>query len=233
MRLLSPVRSTALGLAFVAVLATACDETKTQDTDLPTAGSSQPAVNLVVRTVEIKKSMTTPSVVQGGDDDEWTAVDGKVYAIVTVDMAHNACKAGDKIETSKAALVADSGKIQPVGGGSKAEKLCVQCQPTEALDCNSASRLRPFVFIFEVDEGSDVTKTKLTYHEQEAPLSVAKLTDSRANDEVALDIEEKKAELTQLRKQLENTSNMARGAVLQGEMERIQKELDVLEKKKK
>jgi hypothetical protein len=219
-------------LAAITALA-GCPESTKEGADLPTAGSARPAVELVVRTVNIKKNMTTRAADGKGDDDEWTAVDGKVYAIVTFDIAHNDCKAGEKIETSKAVLVAGGDKIQPVGGGPNLDKLCVQCQPSEALDCDTASRLRPYTIIFEVDEKADVSKTKLTYRDREVPLDVAKLSDSRANDAVGDEIEAKKAELTQLRKKLENTSNLANGKVIQSEMDRIRKEILVLEKKKK
>ncbi len=214
-------------------LVAGCDESDKGGAATAALASARPAIDLVVRTVEIRKSMTTPPVGGQGDDDEWTAVDGKVYAIVTVDLAHNDCQKGDKIETSKAVLSAPEGKIQPVGGGPKLDKLCVQCQPSEALDCNTASRLRPFTFIFEVGENTDVEKTTLGYRDRTAPLSVAKHSDMRANDAIGEEIAAKKAELTKLRKSLENTSNLANGRVLQSEMDRVRKEIAALEKKKK
>lgn len=216
-------------------LAFACDdatESVGEGSGAP-AASARPTIDLVVRTVEIKKDMTTRPVGGQGDDEKWTAIDGKVYAIVTVDMAHNACKGGDKIETSKAALHTKAGKVQPIGGGPKPDKLCVQCQPTEALDCNNASRLRPYTFIFEVDEKSDVSKAKLAYRDKEAELAVAKVTDSRASDDVKKEIEAKKAELDALKKKLENTSNIANGKVIQSEMKRIEKEIEILKSKGK
>ena len=226
MRQIARVSFLVVGLS----LASGCDETSKESSDVPGASSARPAIDLVVRTVELKKNMSTRPVDGKGADDEWTAIDGKIYAIVTADMAHNACKAGDKIETSKASLTMGGAKIAPVGGGPNLDKLCVQCQPTEALDCNNASRLRPYTFIFEVDEKGDVSKATLAYHDKEAALGVAKLTDSRANDEVTAEIDVKKAELAQLKK---NTSNMANGQVIQSEMERIRKEIAALESKKK
>lgn len=221
------------GLVFLCAplsLVTACDETAASGPDTP-AASARPPVEIVVRTVNIKKNMTTRPVGGQGDDEKWTAIDGKVYAIVTVDIAHNNCKAGDKIETSKASLKAPEGEVKPVGGGSKDDKLCVQCQPTEELDCNTAGRLRPYTFIFEVDEKGDVKKANLHYAGRDAPLAVARVTDSRANEAVAKEIEAKQEELSQLKKKLENTSNIANGKVIQSEMDRINKEIQALEKK--
>lgn len=211
-------------------LVTACEETAPTGTDAP-AASARPPVEIVARTVNIRKNMTTRPVDGQGEDDKWTAVDGKVYAVVTVDIAHNACKAGDKIETSKALLKTPEGEVKPVGGGPKDDKLCVQCQPTEALDCNTAGRLRPYTFIFEVAEKGDVKKATLHYAGREAPLGVARMSDSRANEELSKEIEAKQEELSKLKKELENTSNIANGKVIQSEMERIQKEIEALEKK--
>jgi hypothetical protein len=68
------------------------------------------------------------------------------------------------------------------------------------------------------------------YRDREAPLEKAKVTDARGNEEIAKKIEAKQEELKALKKELENTSNIANGHVIQGEMARIQKEIDALEK---
>ena len=218
---------------LVASLVSGCEESSQEQASPAASAKSGPDINLVVRTVELKKNMKTRPVEGTGDDESWTAVDGKIYAIVTADLAHNACKAGDKIETSKAALTTPEGEIKPVGGGSTLDKLCVQCQPTEDLDCNNASRLRPYTFLFEVGENSDVKKAKLTYRGQESALSSAKIKDSRGNDEISQKIAQKQAQIDQLKKKLENTSNVANGKVIQSEMAALQKEIDTLEKQKK
>ncbi len=224
-------RSWLLAAALALPLLVACDEGEQPTAAGPAVGSSRPAIDLVVRTVGIKKNMSTRPVDGKGEDDAWTAIDGKVYALVKVDMAHNACKEGDQLETSKALLKTPEGEVKPIGGGARDDQLCMQCQPSEKLDCAAAARLSPYTFIFEVDEKSDIAKAELHYGEQKAPLSVAKVTDSRGNDALNQEIEAKKAELDKLKKELENTSNIANGKVIQSEMERIRKEIEALEKK--
>jgi hypothetical protein len=221
--------------ALLLLVFCACDSAKegTEGTAAP-AASARPPVEIVVRAVELQKSMTTPPVEKGGEAEEWTAGEGKTYAIITAELAHNACKDGDTLDTALASLVLPGGATEKaLGGGAKPEALCVQCAPKEKLDCATAGRLRPFTFLFEIPEATEVDKTQLRYKERDAALAGVKVTDKRGNADLDKEIAAKKAQLDEMRKKLENTSNMASGQIIESEMAQLKAEIAALEAKRK
>lgn len=198
-----------------------------------TASAAAHPVDVVVRSVDLQQTIKTPPVEKGGEEEEWTADEDKMYALVITEVAHNQCASGDKLDAGQATLALDGATLKAAGGGAKKEALCLQCEAKETLDCNTATRLQPFIFIFEVGAKVDITKATLTYRGREAAMTTAKVVDKRGNDPLDQEIAAKKARLTEMRKRLENTSNTSDGKVMLSEMDALQKEIDALEAKRK
>jgi hypothetical protein len=223
------------GLMFSAILVlSACDSPKEGATGAPAeAGSARPPVEIVARAIEVKKTLSTPPAAKGGEAEEWTATEGKAYAIITAELAHNKCADGDTIDTSLASLVLEGGTEKALGGGHKPETLCVQCAPKEKLDCATAAKLQPYTFLFEVPEKANLDKAQLHYKDRDAALAGIKIVDKRGNDDISKEIAAKKAQLDEMRKKLENTSNMASGQIIESEMAQLKAEIAALEAKQK
>jgi hypothetical protein len=78
-----------------------------------------------------------------------------------------------------------------------------------------------------------VDKTQLRYKERDAALAGVKVTDKRGNADLDKEIAAKKAQLDEMRKKLENTSNMASGQIIESEMAQLKAEIAALEAKRK
>ncbi len=215
-------------LAWALVLP-GCDEPNKGAAETEAAtGEAKPPVEIVVRSVSVQRT------VDGKDKEQsWSAIEGKVFVVVTTDVAHNRCEEGDKIDSKEAALeVSGDDKPESVGGGAKSDELCVLCQATDAVACSGGfARMRPFTFVFQVDEKADVANAKLRYRGAEAELSKAKIADRRGNAELEAQIEAKKAQLAKMKKELENTGNKASGEILISEMKALEAEIASLEAK--
>lgn len=205
-----------------------CEEPKKDADETVAPAEGKPPVEVVVRSVSVQRT------VEGKDKDQsWSALEGKVFVVVTTDVAHNSCDEGDKIDSKEAALKVDGDdKPESVGGGAKAEELCVLCQATDAVSCSGGfARMRPFTFVFQVDEKADVANAKISYRGAEAELGKAKITDRRGNAELEAQIEAKKQQLVKMKKELENTGNKASGEILISEMKALEREIATLEEK--
>jgi len=192
-------------------------------------------VQVVVRKVSIQKTITGKPPARGEDPETYTALDGKVYAVVTAEIAHNDCKDGEQIDSKQASLTLDGkpgGEVQ--GGGETPEELCVLCQAKTSAGCSGGrAKLKPFTFVFAVDEKADVNKAVLQYEGADAELSVAEITDRRGNEEIEAQIADKREQIAAMKKKLENTGNVARGKIIEGEIEAIEKEIADLKAKMK
>ena len=213
----------------------ACDSKKEGGDTTASAASDRPAVEVVVRKVALQKTITKRAKAGGDDEESWDALDAQVYAIVTADVAHNACKDGDKIDIRKASIVLPGGKTSAaVGGGVSPEEVCVLCQASEPAGCSGGrAPLRAYTFVFSVPEKADVSKLSMRYEGREAALSGGEITDKRANDELDKQIKEKEEKLEAMKKELENTGNKADGEILLGEMAALKKEIDGLKAKRR
>jgi hypothetical protein len=214
----------------------ACDSEKEGGGAAPTAeATARPSVQIVVRKVSIQKTVTGEPPARGEDPETYTALDGKVYAVVTADIAHRDCKAGEQIDSKLASLTIDGkpgGEVQ--GGGETPEKLCILCQAKVDAGCSGgAAKLKPFTFVFSVDEKAAVDEAVLQYKGQEAKLGVAEITDRRGNEKIEAEIAQKREQIAAMKKKLENTGNVARGKIIEGEIAAIEKEIEDLEAKMK
>jgi phosphoribosylanthranilate isomerase len=223
--------------ALIVLMATStwgCDSPKEGGgSEAAPSAASKPAVSLVVRSVALQKTISPPG--KSDEDDSFSALDGKVYALVTADVALNSCADGEKVDSKLASIeLAGGAKGEVVGGGLKPENVCVLCQATSEDACSGGStQLAPFTFVFQVPEDADMSKAQMAYKDAKAPLSDGKLTDRRGNDELEEKIKAKKEQLAQMKKTLENTGTKARGELLIGEMEVLEKEIKDLEAKRK
>ncbi|MCA9624880.1 MAG: hypothetical protein KC731_37910 [Myxococcales bacterium] len=215
---------------------TACDSPKESATETPSAAAtSRPAIELVARKVSIDQTLKTEP--QGGGDEmeEHPALEGKVWVVVTADIAHNDCQEGEEIDSKLASLVLDgkpAGEVQ--GGGESPEKICVLCQAKVKAGCSGGrANLRPFTFVFAVDAKADVKNATLQYKGREAKLSVAEINDRRGNDEINAKIAEKKAQVAEMKKKLEGTGNVSKGHIIEGEIAEIEREIKELEESRK
>jgi hypothetical protein len=210
-----------------------CDSKKDDAAPAPSAGS-KPPIEVVARTVALQKTISRRAPSGGGEDESWDALDGQVYALVTTDIAHNACSEGDKIDIRKASLLLADGKpAAAVGGGLEPDEVCVLCQPSAPVSCSGGqSPLERFIFVFSVPQDADVKKIQLRYQDRDAALADAEIVDKRGNEEIDVKIAAKQEEIDKLRKELENTGNKSRGELILGQIEELQREIDVLKKKK-
>jgi hypothetical protein len=197
--------------------------------------TARPAVQLVVRTVSLQKTVTAAPEPGVDEAETFTALAGKVYAVVSADIAHNDCKDGDTVDSKLASLIVDgkpAGEVQ--GGGEDATRLCVLCQAKAPSGCSGGrAKLRPFTFVFAVDEKADMKKAMLRYKGADAKLEVAEITDRRGNEELDGKIAEKREQIAAMKKKLENTGNVSRGHIIEGEIQSIENEIKELEAKKK
>lgn len=212
----------------------ACDASnKDGDPTSPTA-AAKPAVVIVTRDVTVEKTVTGHAPGGGVEEESWSAVDGEVYVVVTADLVHNQCAKGDKLEAKNATLLVDKTEITVAGGGVNLRDLCVMCEPSDALDCSGGSaEMRPYTFVFSVPEKTDVAKAKVRYGGGESPLSDAKITDRRGNDEINKKIRHKEIQIAGLQKKLENTGSVSAGKLILQEMDEIRREIEVLKNKRK
>jgi len=229
MRLLAPVLCSLLSLPF------GCDSPKTQEGGTTAASASKPAVQVVVRAVELATTISRHAAAGGGEDESWSALEGKAYAVVTADLVHNQCAAGDKITTERASLVLAGGaKAETTGGGVSPDKLCVLCAASDAVDCRGGvAAMRPFTFVFSVPASADLSKAKLHYGDQQAPLSDAKIVDKRGNEKLDRQIQAKQDEIKALKKKLENTGSQSAGKIILSEIDAKKGEIAALEKQRK
>jgi hypothetical protein len=197
--------------------------------------AAKPATQVVVRSVTIEKTIKGRAPSGGVELESWSAMDGHVYTVVTADLVHNKCAPGDKIDTKNASLIVPGAdQIAIAGGGATARDVCVMCQPSEPLNCSGGSaEMRPYTFVFSVSKDADVTKAKLRYQGQEAPLADAKLTDRRGNDKIDKQIQAKEQQIARLQKKLEGTGSVPAGKLILGEMAEIKQEIETLKSKRK
>jgi len=224
----------AVPLAVVSTLL-ACDPPTEGGGGTSTPTSTRPPIELVVRAVELQMTVTRRGSAGGGEDESWTALEGKMYAVVTAEVAHNRCEDGEKIDTKEASLLLPGNeKAEVVGGGATLEKLCVLCQATEPLNCSDGQApLRPFTFVFSVAKSVDVSKGQLRYRGKDAELSVVAISDKRGNDALDVQIKEKEQAVAMLRKKLENTGSISEGKIIIGEMDELKRQIDELKKKRR
>lgn len=216
----------------------ACDDPKKEDAaggPEPSAAEAKPSVQVVVRKVAIQKTITGKPPARGEDPETYTALEGKVYAVVTAEIAHNDCKDGEEIDSKQASLELDgkpAGEVQ--GGGETPEDLCILCQAKAPSGCSGGrAKLKPFTFVFAVDDKADVKTAVLKYKGADAKLEVAEITDRRGNEEIEAQVAEKREQIAAMKKKLENTGNVARGKIIEGEIAAIEKEIADLEAKMK
>ncbi|MEQ9322762.1 MAG: hypothetical protein RIF41_26590 [Polyangiaceae bacterium] len=215
----------------------ACDDPKKEDPSAgpTTSAAAKPAVQVVVRTVAIQKTVAGKPPARGEDPETYTALEGKVYAVVSAEIAHNDCKDGEEIDSKQASLEIDgkpAGEVQ--GGGETPEELCILCQAKAPSGCSGGrAKLKPFTFVFAVDEKADVKTAILKYKGADAKLEVAEVTDRRGNEEIEAQIAEKREQIAAMKKKLETTGNVARGKIIEGEIGAIEKEIADLEAKMK
>ncbi len=207
----------------------ACDSSSKDGDGSKGASSSAPAIQLVVRTATVQKSLTGRSP-ESSQEESWTAFDGKVYVVVTADLVHNQCKKGDKLEADQGVLlISDKVKAEAVGGGDKLASVCVLCEPSVVLDCGGGQApMRPYTFVFEVAEKADVSKAKLRYRGHEAELAKGTIRDKRGNEKLNAEIKTKRAKVTALRKKLLNTADDS-GKLIQEEIKQLEKDIKKLE----
>ncbi len=213
----------------------ACDPPKKDGDPASPTATAKPAVVVVAREVTAEKTIKGHAPGGGVDEESWSAVDGEIYVVVTADLVHNQCAKGDKIEAKNATLlIPDKGEMKVTGGGVTLRDLCVMCQPSAPLDCSGGSaEMRPYTFVFSVPDKTVVANAKLRYSGGESPLSDAKITDRRGNDEINKKIRHKEIQIAGLQKKLENTGSVSGGKLIIQEMDEIRREIEVLKNKRK
>jgi hypothetical protein len=228
MRYGAAMRAYLLGL-LIAAAPLACDSPKGGGDDAPSAAAAKSPVEVVVRKVTLQKTVRRPAA--GGEEGEsWTALDGQVYAVVTTDILHNQCAEGDEVSMRQASLLLDGKPVEAAGGGGDLSTLCLLCEAKKSAECSGGTApMRPFVFIFSVPKDADVSKAVLRYREKDAPLSVAEVSDLRADEKTEAKVKELREKIVVLRKKLENTSSIPAGKLIEDEIHELEAQIKKLE----